>query len=46
MDRKRIMMDAYNSRYYFNLRSTKMYHDMKVMIWWGDMKKNITELVP
>ena len=39
--RKRIMMEAQHSRYSVHPGSTKMYHDMKEMYWWGDMNKNI-----
>ncbi|KAH0681196.1 hypothetical protein KY284_022281 [Solanum tuberosum] len=43
--RKRIMMEAHHSRYSVHPGSTKMYHDLKEMYWWGDMKKSIAEFV-
>ena len=39
------MMEAHHSRYPVHPGSTKMYHDLKEMYWWGDMKKNIAEFV-
>ena len=33
--RKRIMMEAHHSRYSVHPGSTKMYHDLKEMYWWG-----------
>ncbi|KAH0661672.1 hypothetical protein KY284_026603 [Solanum tuberosum] len=43
--RNMIMMEAHHSRYSVHLGSTKMYHDLKEMYWWRDMKKNIAEFV-
>ncbi|KAH0700890.1 hypothetical protein KY284_015105 [Solanum tuberosum] len=43
--RKKIMMEVHHSRYFVHPRSTKMYHDLKEMYWWGDMKKNIAEFM-
>ena len=43
--RKRIISEANHSRYSVHLGSTKTYHDLKEMYWWGDMKKNIAEFV-
>lgn len=39
--RKRIMMEAHHSRYSVYPGSTKMYHDLKEMYLWGDMKRRI-----
>ncbi|XP_070036945.1 uncharacterized protein [Nicotiana tomentosiformis] len=38
--RERIMTEAHTSRYYVLPRSTKMYHDLKKVYWWNDMKRN------
>ena len=43
--RKKIIMEEHNSRYSIYLGSTKTYHDLKEMYWWGHMKKNIAEFV-
>ncbi|XP_049348983.1 uncharacterized protein LOC125813541 [Solanum verrucosum] len=43
--RKRIMMEVHHSIYFVHPGSTKMYHDLKGMYWWGDMKKNIAIFV-
>ena len=39
------MMETHNSRYSVHPGSTKMYHDLKEIYWWGDIKKNIAEFV-
>ncbi|XP_070045506.1 uncharacterized protein [Nicotiana tomentosiformis] len=43
--RDRIMSEAHYSWYSIYLGSTKMYHDIKDVYWWSDMKKNIAEYV-
>ena len=43
--RRRIMTEAHHSRYSIHPGLTKMYHDLKGVYWWGDMKKNIAEFV-
>ena len=43
--RKRIMEEAHHSRYFIHPGSTKMYHDLKGMFWWGGMKKDLAEFV-
>ncbi|MCF7184032.1 hypothetical protein L3H42_11075 [Corynebacterium sp. MC-13] len=43
--RKRIMEEAHHSRYSIHPGSTKMYHDLKGMFWWGGMKKDLAEFV-
>ena len=43
--RNRIIAKAARSRYSIHPGSTKMYHDLKEVYWWGDMKKNIAEFV-
>ncbi|XP_070029986.1 uncharacterized protein [Nicotiana sylvestris] len=44
--RERIMSEAHNSRYSIHPDSIKMYHDLKEVYWWNDMKKNIIDFVP
>ncbi|WMV32627.1 hypothetical protein MTR67_026012 [Solanum verrucosum] len=39
------MNKAHCSRYSIHLGSTKMYHDLKEVYWWNDMKRNIVEYV-
>ncbi|XP_070003101.1 uncharacterized protein [Nicotiana sylvestris] len=41
----RIMAEAHTSRYSMHLDSTKMYHDLKEVYWWNDMKKNVADFV-
>ncbi|XP_070020209.1 uncharacterized protein [Nicotiana sylvestris] len=43
--RDRIMLEAHYSWYSIHPRSTKMYHAIKDVYWWNDMKKNIAEYV-
>ncbi|XP_070042482.1 uncharacterized protein [Nicotiana tomentosiformis] len=43
--RERIMSEAHNSRYSIHPGSTKMYHDLKEIYWWNDMKKNVGDFV-
>ncbi|XP_070034836.1 uncharacterized protein [Nicotiana tomentosiformis] len=42
---ERIMSEAHYSCYSIHPGSTKMYHDIKDVYWWNDMKKNIVEYV-
>ncbi|CAN4125159.1 unnamed protein product [Withania somnifera] len=39
------MMEAHHLRYSIHPRSTKMYHDLKEVYWWENMKKDIAEFV-
>ncbi|XP_070046842.1 uncharacterized protein [Nicotiana tomentosiformis] len=39
------MSEAHYSWYSIHPGSTKMYHDIKDVYWWNDMKKNIAEFV-
>ncbi|XP_070030758.1 uncharacterized protein [Nicotiana sylvestris] len=41
--RDRITLEARYSWYSIHPRSTKMYHDIKEVYWWNDMKKNTVE---
>nr|XP_009785022.1 PREDICTED: uncharacterized protein LOC104233329 [Nicotiana sylvestris] len=43
--RDRIMSKAHYLWYSIHRRSTKMYHDIKEVYWWNNMKKNIAEYV-
>nr|XP_009615156.1 uncharacterized protein LOC104107932 [Nicotiana tomentosiformis] len=43
--RERIMLEAHNYRYSIHRGSTKMYHDLKEIYLWDDMKKNIADFV-
>ncbi|XP_070004417.1 uncharacterized protein [Nicotiana sylvestris] len=43
--RDRIMSEAHYSWYSIHPGSTKMYHDIKEVYWWNDIKKNIAEFV-
>ncbi|XP_070040445.1 uncharacterized protein [Nicotiana tomentosiformis] len=43
--RDRIMSEAHYSWHSIHPRSTKMYHDIKDVYWWNDMKNNIAEFV-
>ncbi|XP_070012963.1 uncharacterized protein [Nicotiana sylvestris] len=43
--RERIMSEAHNSRYSIHPGSTKMYHDLKEVYLWNDMKKSIADFV-
>ena len=43
--RKKIMMEAHHSRYSIHSCSTKRYHELIKVYWWGDTKKNIAEFV-
>ncbi|XP_059295538.1 uncharacterized protein LOC132048868 [Lycium ferocissimum] len=43
--RERIISEAHNSKYSIHPGSTKMYHDLKEICWWNDMKKNVEVFV-
>ncbi|XP_070032239.1 uncharacterized protein [Nicotiana tomentosiformis] len=43
--RERIMTEAHASRYFVHPGSTKMYHDLKEIYWWNDMKRNVEDFV-
>ncbi|XP_070042768.1 uncharacterized protein [Nicotiana tomentosiformis] len=40
-----IMTEAHTSRYSVHPGSTKMYHDLKEVYWWNDMKRNVANLL-
>ena len=39
------MTEAHASRYSVHPGSTKMYHDLKKVYWWNDMKRNVADFV-
>ncbi|GJU53024.1 putative reverse transcriptase domain-containing protein [Tanacetum coccineum] len=43
--RKLIMDEAHTSRYLINPGADKMYHDLRDLYWWPDMKRDIAEYV-
>ncbi|XP_070039550.1 uncharacterized protein [Nicotiana tomentosiformis] len=43
--RERIMTEAHTSRYSLHPNSTKMYHDLREVYWWNDMKRNVADFV-
>ncbi|XP_070032374.1 uncharacterized protein [Nicotiana tomentosiformis] len=43
--RERIMTEAHTFMYFVHSDSTKMYHDLKEVYWWNDMKMNVAEFV-
>ncbi|XP_028058253.1 uncharacterized protein LOC114262100 [Camellia sinensis] len=43
--RKRIMIEAHNSKFAIYPGNTKMYHDLKQNFWWPRMKKCIVDFV-
>nr|XP_009786003.1 PREDICTED: uncharacterized protein LOC104234176 [Nicotiana sylvestris] len=43
--RERIMDEAHSFRYSMHLGSTKMYHDLKKVYWWNNMKRNVADFV-
>ncbi|XP_070032257.1 uncharacterized protein [Nicotiana tomentosiformis] len=43
--REKIMIEIHQSRYSINPSSTKMYHDVKELYLWDNMKKAIAEFV-
>jgi len=43
--RQRILDKAHTSRYIVHPGSTKMYHDLKSMYWWHNMKRDVADFV-
>ncbi|XP_070003351.1 uncharacterized protein [Nicotiana sylvestris] len=43
--RKQIMTEMHQSWYSVHPGSTKMYHDLRQLYWWNDMKKDIATFV-
>ncbi|XP_070046470.1 uncharacterized protein [Nicotiana tomentosiformis] len=43
--RERILTEAHTSRYSVHPGSSKMYHDLKEVYWWNDMKRNVADFV-
>ncbi|XP_070032422.1 uncharacterized protein [Nicotiana tomentosiformis] len=43
--RERTMTEVHTSRYSVHPGSTKMYHDLKEVYWWNDMKRNVEDFV-
>ncbi|WMV18566.1 hypothetical protein MTR67_011951, partial [Solanum verrucosum] len=43
--RQYILAEAQSLRYSFYLPATKMYHDLRKVIWWNDMKRDIKDFV-
>lgn len=39
------MGEIHYSRYFVHPGATKMYHDIREIYWWGEMKKDIAEFV-
>ena len=39
--RKHILVESHDSRYSIHPGDTKMYHDLREVDWWNDMKRNI-----
>ncbi|XP_070028904.1 uncharacterized protein [Nicotiana sylvestris] len=42
---QRIMAEAHTFRYSVHPGSTKMYHDLKEIYWWNDMKRNVADFM-
>ncbi|XP_028097035.1 uncharacterized protein LOC114296908 [Camellia sinensis] len=43
--KKRVMTEAYNSKFAMHPGNTKIYHDLKQNFWWPGMKKSIANFV-
>jgi len=43
--REKIMNEAHSSTYFMHPGSTKIYHDLKEVYWWNDMKRNVADFV-
>ena len=43
--RQRIMAEAHSARYSIHPGATKMYHDLREIYWWNDIKKDIVKFV-
>jgi hypothetical protein len=44
--KKKILDEAYTSRYYIHSGSSKMYHNLRQQFWWTIMKHEMTRYVP
>lgn len=42
---ERIMAEFHHSHYSVHPGSTKIYHELKEVYWWNDIKNNIVELL-
>ncbi|KAF3629454.1 ALBINO3-like protein 1, chloroplastic [Capsicum annuum] len=42
---KKIFSEVHESRYVVHLDSIKMYHDLKEMYWWNNMKRDVADFV-
>ncbi|XP_070034547.1 uncharacterized protein [Nicotiana tomentosiformis] len=42
---ERLKTKVHNSRYFLHPSSTKMYHDLKEVYWWNDMKRNVADFM-
>ncbi|XP_070025467.1 uncharacterized protein [Nicotiana sylvestris] len=42
---ERIMAEAHTSRYSVHPGSTKMFHDLREVYWWNDMKRDVADFV-
>ncbi|XP_070014085.1 uncharacterized protein [Nicotiana sylvestris] len=43
--RERIVAEAHTSRYFVHPGSTKMYHNLKEVYWWNNMKRDVVDFV-
>lgn len=43
--RERILVEAHDSRYTIHPSSTKIYHDLKEIYWWNNMKMYVANFV-
>ena len=43
--RERIFNEVHTSRYFVHPGSTKMYHDLKILYWWNNMKHDVADFV-
>ena len=41
--RRRILNEAHHSKLSIHLGSNKMYHDLRYLYWWSNMKQDITQ---
>jgi hypothetical protein len=41
----RVLCEAHKSAYSFHPVGNKMYHDLKVIYWWYEMKRDVAEYV-
>ena len=42
---ERILDEAHTSRYVIHPGSTKIYHDLKTLYWWNNMKRDVADFV-